>query len=335
MSNNIIELQKAPNDIISSIKFSPKNQHLLVGSWDGEINLYDFETKLTSISNDDSITDIIWDKRNLTDSYLSDTSGFIKRIDLENGKSFKIGNQHSKSIQCLQYLQNSNRIASGSWDKTIQLIDPLTSSSSSQPIKLDEKIFTMDSIDNYLVIGTSNRLVYIYDIRNIDEPLQIRESGLKYQTRSIKCMPNAKGYVQSSIEGRIAVEYFDPNPEIQVQKYAFKCHRLNLQDLDLVSPVNALNFHEKFHTLFTGGSDQFVCLWDQNSKKRLKQYPKFDQSIVSLDFKDHYLAIATSDDSFKTRANLNGFNKDSIQPSKLYIKILSEFEGKSKHWVGI
>jgi len=49
--------------------------------------------------------------------------------------------------------------------------------------------------------------------------------------------------VISSVEGQISVEYFDPSPEVQGQKYAFKCHRLMIDDVDHVWPVNALAFH--------------------------------------------------------------------------------------------
>jgi cell cycle arrest protein BUB3 len=45
------------------------------------------------------------------------------------------------------------------------------------------------------------------------------------------------------VEGRIGVEYFDPSPEAQDKKYAFKCHRQNIEDVDHVWPVNALAFH--------------------------------------------------------------------------------------------
>ncbi len=38
---------------------------------------------------------------------------------------------------------------------------------------------------------------------------QSRESSLKYQTRCIRCAPNGSGYALSSVEGRIAIEYFD------------------------------------------------------------------------------------------------------------------------------
>ena len=51
------------------------------------------------------------------------------------------------------------------------------------------------------------------------------------------------GYVLSSIEGRVAVEYFDPSPETQKRKYAFKCHRIKTDGREFVYPVNAISFH--------------------------------------------------------------------------------------------
>ena len=54
---------------------------------------------------------------------------------------------------------------------------------------------------------------------------------------------DSTGYATASVEGRIAVEYFDPSPEAQEKKYAFKCHRQTIDDVDHVWPVNALAFH--------------------------------------------------------------------------------------------
>jgi hypothetical protein len=54
------------------------------------------------------------------------------------------------------------------------------------------------------------------------------------------------GYVLSSIEGRVAVEYFDPSPEVQKTKYAFKCHRIKESGMELIYPVNAISFHNVY-----------------------------------------------------------------------------------------
>jgi cell cycle arrest protein BUB3 len=43
------------------------------------------------------------------------------------------------------------------------------------------------------VVGTAGRSIWIYDIRNMAEPEQKRESSLKYQTRCIRTFPDATG----------------------------------------------------------------------------------------------------------------------------------------------
>ena len=109
----------------------------------------------------------------------------------------------------------------------------------------------MDCADNNkLVVSLTGGKVAIYDLRNMIKP-QIRESGLKFQTRDIKLMPAANGYVQSSLDGRVAVEYFDQ----ESSRFAFRCHRMNLPDTQFVFPVNSLCFNSNDGTLYTGGSD--------------------------------------------------------------------------------
>lgn len=49
-----------------------------------------------------------------------------------------------------------------------------------------------------------------------------------------------QGYVLSSIEGRVAVEYLDTGAEMQKKKYAFKCHRLKEGGIEKIYPVNAI-----------------------------------------------------------------------------------------------
>lgn len=125
----------------------------------------------------------------------------------------------------------------------------------------------MDILDDKLVVAMGNRHIYIYDVRNMSETLQKRESSLKYMTRAIACLPSkdgestitpshdneffvtalltisSSGYASSSTEGRVAVEYFDPSPEVQSKKYAFKCHRQVHGDTEVVYPVNGLAFN--------------------------------------------------------------------------------------------
>ena len=93
-----------------------------------------------------------------------------------------------------------------------------------------------------------------------------------------------KGYATASVEGRIAVEYFDPAPAIQAKKYAFKCHRHTVNDVDHVWPVNSLAFHPVHNTFASAGSDGTVSIWDHKVKKRLRQYPKFPGPVAAVGF---------------------------------------------------
>lgn len=113
------------------------------------------------------------------------------------------------------------------------------------------------------------------------QPEQIRESPLKHQTRSVKCSVDGTNFVVGSIEGRVAIEYFDSAAEIQALKYAFKCHRKD----DLAYPVNCIEFNPLFGTFATGGCDGIVSIWDGNKKKRLCSLGPYPTSISALAFK--------------------------------------------------
>lgn len=182
----------------------------------------------------------------------------------------------------------------------------------------------MDTVDDKLVVGTAGRKIRIWNLTNMGM-VESRESSLKYQTRAIRCFPNKQGFVLSSIEGRVAVEYFDMNPEIQRKKYAFKCHRNKDDSTELVYPVNAIAFHNAHNTFATGGSDSMVNIWDGFNKKRLCQFHSYPAGITSLsfDYSGDYLAIASSYNYEKGHLIQN--IKDAI-----YIRKVSELETKPK-----
>ena len=138
----------------------------------------------------------------------------------------------------------------------------------------------MDLSESKLVVAMGSRAVWIFDLKDLAdaldsaksgsevEPWQKRESSLKFMTRAVRCMPNDQGlslacfvavvlapalhtddnrrvvgYVTTSIEGRVAVEFYDPDSETQAKKYAFKCHRQVIDDVDHVFPVSGLAFN--------------------------------------------------------------------------------------------
>lgn len=143
-------------------------------------------------------------------------------------------------------------------------------------------------------------------------------------------MPNDDGYATSSIEGRVAVEWFDPSADSQARKYAFKCHRQpdpGNEGTDIVYPVNALAFHPTFGTFASGGGDGIVALWDAVAKRRIRQYQKYPTSIASLAFSSDgkYLAVGACPGFENGQEEYSGAGA-----TKVYIRELSETEAKGK-----
>ncbi len=134
-------------------------------------------------------------------------------------------------------------------------------------------------------------------------------------------------YVLSSIEGRVAVEYLDPSPEVQKKKYAFKCHRIKENGIEQIYPVNAISFHKEYNTFATGGSDGLVNIWDGANKKRLCQFHKYPTSIASLAFSNdgNVLAIASSYMFEQEKEPEGGVPEDAI-----FIRYVSDQETKPK-----
>lgn len=154
---------------------------------------------------------------------------------------------------------------------------------------------------------------------------QRRESSLKYQTRCIRCFPNKVGYVLSSIEGRVAVEYLDPSPEVQKKKYAFKCHRIKENGVEMIYPVNAIAFHSVHNTFATGGSDGIVNIWDGFNKKRLCQFHRYPTGIASLAFSHEGSVLAIASSYMYETDEIENMPEDVI-----YIRNVSDQETKPK-----
>lgn len=160
-----------------------------------------------------------------------------------------------------------------------------------ETISLPNKPFSLSATTTKLVVAMASRALHIYELSTlasesaVKEPWQRRESSLKFMTRAVAGMPTDLGYASASIEGRVAVEWFDPSPTSQARKYAFKCHRApNAEGMDVVYPVNALAFHPVHGTFASGGGDGFVALWDGVAKRRIRQYQKHSSSVAALSF---------------------------------------------------
>jgi len=316
-------LEDAPTDTISSVKFCPTSSNFLfVTSWDGSSRLYDVgsNTLRTRFDQDLPVLDCCF--TDSTHGYVGGLDCSLKWYDFNTSEESVIG-FHKAPIKSLEFCPELGIIVTGSWDRSIMLWDPRQKKSTGTHDQ-NERVYTMALSEERLVVGTANRKVMVWDLRNMGVVQQRRESSLKFQTRCIRCFPNKQGYVLSSIEGRVAVEYFDPSPEVQKKKYAFKCHRVKTEGVEYIYPVNSISFHTGYNTFATGGSDGFVNVWDGFNKKRLCQFHRYPSSISSLSFSHDgsVLAIAVS--------YLDEEGEKEHPEDAIYIRQLSDAETKPK-----
>mmetsp|Transcript_44978 Transcript_44978/g.101183 ORF Transcript_44978/g.101183 Transcript_44978/m.101183 type:complete len:329 (+) Transcript_44978:104-1090(+) len=292
------KLANPPLDCISRIRFAPQkgSNHLLVASWDAHVRLYDVSTGLLTGMHKQAAA--VLDCCFVHDSSRFFSVGLDKRLllfDFQRQQELAMG-QHEEAIRCVEFHGPTQLVLTGSWDRTVKAWDPRRPMNPATTLAIGAKVFCLDVGKDKLAIGGSDRNVHIYDTRNMGAPMEKRESSLKHQIRSLKIGIDQRSYASSSVEGRCAIEYFDPRENTQL-RYAFKCHRVKeASGSETVHPVNALAYHPTHGTFATGGSDGGVCVWDGYAKKRLWRLNPFDTSISSLAFSadGQQLAIGVS-----------------------------------------
>ncbi|CDW57621.1 Mitotic checkpoint protein BUB3 [Trichuris trichiura] len=348
-------LNNAPSDGVTAVHFSPESEKfLLASSWDSCVRLYELSGSSanyvrTSFMHEAPVLDCIFTVR-MRDFVSANqiiafrtvvTAAAQAQIPLLNTSTWSwalvsfrslasasldwvletILGAHEGPVRCLSNLPNLGLMASGSWDQTVKLWDPRAGrcvGCYNQP----QRVYSMDACGDRLIVATAERKIWVWDLRSMDAgPEQQRESPLKFQTRCLRSFPNELGFAVSSIEGRVAVEFLDPDYEVQKQRYVFKCHRSKNPETgqEIVYPVLCIAFHPVHGTFATGGSDGMVNIWDPFNKKRLSQFHRYPTSVISMEFSHDgtYLAIACSYQFECPEKPPNPFPIDSIYVRKV------------------
>ncbi|KAL4780974.1 WD40-repeat-containing domain protein [Aspergillus varians] len=354
MASNQFAIASPPTDAISALKFSPApdSTRFVVSSWDKNVYLYDLRDEngaagegklLQKFEHRAPVLDVCFGATE-DEIYTAGLDWDVRRIDIASSTQ-TILSSHDAGVRSVVYSKEHNMVISASWDNTLhvhRMSEDRNAPAASTIILLPSRPFSMSLTVTKLVVGMASRALHIYDLKALSiltgeseganpsrvevEPWQRRESSLKFMTRCVACMPDDAGYASSSIEGRVAVEWFDPSTESQARKYAFKCHRQASDDVDVVYPVNTLAFHPIHGTFASGGGDGVVALWDGTAKRRIRQYQKYPSSVAAVGFSSNgkYLAIAISP----------GYEdgKDDFADGmvRIYVRELGETEAKGK-----
>lgn len=177
----------------------------------------------------------------------------VREWNFETGESRVLGT-HDDAVSSMVWIPEHGLLVTGSWDRTLKVWDPSADeplrSSSPMPERVYNIVYTPATAKVLVSMAHRHVSVYgTYELANAAKegreakPDHTRESALKMLTRSVAPMADGKGWASASIEGRIAVEYFDPDPSAQAMKYAFRAHRATVNGQEQVYPINALAYH--------------------------------------------------------------------------------------------
>uniref|UniRef100_A0A915DDH0 Uncharacterized protein n=1 Tax=Ditylenchus dipsaci TaxID=166011 RepID=A0A915DDH0_9BILA len=232
---------------ISKVQFcpDPAARLLVASTWDGFVKAF----RVASLEEVSNVCNYFHENPVLCCTFAGSSKivtgmldGLVKLYDIESGYEGVIGGH----LDCMcRVLSPDNLAVTGGWDSVVKMWDcrlEMVHRDVGQ-LQCSDRVYALDVSGNRAVIATKDRQVMIYDFRNTSLPLQIRPSPLKYQTRAIKIMPSGQAFAVSSIEGRVAISYFDEDPAFQQNNCEFECHRIKTEKEELIYPVNALAIH--------------------------------------------------------------------------------------------
>lgn len=290
-------LPSPPEDGVTSVRFGARSDVLAVSSWDCTLRLYDAARMETGrvVEGDAPLLACCFADADDRAVVTAAVDGAVRSVDVATGQSSLLG-RHEDGAKCAALSEAAGLVFTGGWDATVRAWDPRAGRPAGAAARVPGKVFALDAAAGRVVVATSGRHVHVYDVRRLDRPEQVRESSLMHQTRCVGCFPDGTGFALGSIEGRVAIEYFDESPAAQARKYAFKCHRRDVGGVQTLFPVNALAFHPLHGTFASGGCDAVVNVWDGANKKRICRYPAYPTSVAALDFNRDgtMLAVAAS-----------------------------------------
>ncbi|PON43616.1 WD repeat containing protein [Parasponia andersonii] len=281
-------------DAISSIQFAPQSDNLLVSSWDSCLRLYDVGSSVLRLEaqSEASLLDCCFE--NEFTAFTAASDGSIRRYDLHTGNSEVIGNHDDLSV-FVGYSDETCQVISAGLDNKILYWDTRKKKDLLCLVNIGSEVDSM-SVSGFDMTVAVGRSVYMYDLRNLSRPIQTKKSVMDVQIKCVSSLPNSRGFAVGAVDGRVAVELSSSSYSDDI-RYVFRCHPKSMDKRFHLVSVNDIAFNSLIgNAFFTGDNEGYVIAWDAQSRKRLFELPRYQNSVASLSInhRGQLLAVASS-----------------------------------------
>lgn len=296
-NNNEYLIPVLIDDTVQCLKFFPSKDinYLASGGWDSKLRLFEIKYQVNQNFNSEKATisasqnnecqhqspilSLSW-KGNSGAIFTGCVDGSINYVDTQKNIFNKIG-QHNSGCREVIYNNNYNILMTGGWDGALKLWD-LRSQNPFATYQFNNKIYSMSYNNNLLVVALSELVMSYFNLENLQkmkfEPEIIFNSHLNEQTRKVAVFNDGRGFVQASVNGRVAVKHisFYSKPKLTPQNgiqderdFSFKCHRQARNGIAYIYTINDICINPVYGTICTAGGDGAYSIWDLQQKIRI------------------------------------------------------------------
>lgn len=256
-----------PSDTVQAIGWNPRANYLAGGSWDGLLRCWEISAQGASQLKAEQkfeapLLDVSWHGDG-SKIFGAGCDRMARMWDLQTNQMTPVA-QHDAPIKSCIWLSGVQCLMTGGWDKMLKFWD-LRQQQPAAQFQLPERCYAADASDMSALIATADRHIVAYTFQGGPRQVFSRQTNkLKMATRCVALLPTKDGFAVGTIEGRVGIQYFEDSRS--ADNFTFKCHN----DGENFYCVNSINFHPRFGTFVTGGSDNKLFFWDKNSRMRLK-----------------------------------------------------------------
>ena len=165
-----VPLPAAPSDGVTVLRFAERSHLLLAASWDTYLRLYDVaqQTCRASLKLSTPILDCNFRDENV--AFSAGLDGQVLSHDFESKVPPILLGNHQKPIKSVEYCAEKGLVVSSGWDRLVKFWDPRRAHHR-MPVtsfELPGKVYTTAQTNTRLVVGTSEKHIFIFDLRKCE-----------------------------------------------------------------------------------------------------------------------------------------------------------------------